>query len=210
MRKILFTLFVIILMSVNVFAQYKSFQFGLKVEPGVNCAILDSDNLYDGKTKMSFNWGFVGNFYFVENYGISTGFNVRYINSEYSYNNNINEFDRIIKNQYLEIPVSLIMRTEAINNLRILGNIGYGAGILLNDNTEDFDVHDNKTSVDRNEFATIRHAFILKLGIEYDIYKSSCLTAAIVYNNNFMNIYDKNISHDVMLNSICIEIGFLF
>lgn len=210
MRRTLLTIAILMALTINTYAQYKPFQFGLKVEPGISWSKLNSDNLYGGKTNMSFNWGFIGNFYFVENYGISTGFNVRYINGEYSFNDSINEYSREIKNQYLEIPISFTMRTEAINNLRIFGSIGYGLGICLNDNVLNFDTQNNNVDIETDGFNKIRHAFILKLGIEYNVYKSSCLTAAVVYNNNFMNIYNPNAVHDVMINNLCLEIGFLF
>ena len=48
--------------------------------------------------------------------------------------------------------------------------------------------------------------------IEYNIYKSSCITAAFVFNNNFANIYkkDNSLEHNIMLNNLCLEIGFMF
>lgn len=217
MKKILLTIVLVITLTVSASAQFKPFQFGLKIEPGVTFPILDSDDIYSGKTKFSFNWGFVGNFYFVENYGFSTGFNIRYINSEYGYDYTphdsiqVGEYNRVIKNQYLEIPISLVMRTESINNLRIFGNIGYGLGFRLDSSKIDYDSSDNEVDILDDSFNKIRHAFIIKLGVEYSVYKSSCLTAAIVYNNNFVNIYDRRYDeHNVMLNNICLEIGFMF
>lgn len=216
MKKILFTIAIVIAMTVNVSAQFKPFQFGLKVEPGVTFPKLNSEDIYSGNNKMSFNWGFIGNFYFVENYGLSTGFNIRYVNSEYSYSYSphdtirANEYNRVIKNQYLEIPISLIMRTEAINNLRIFGDIGYGLGFCLNSSKRDYDALDDEVNILDDNFNKIRHALIIKLGVEYNVYKSSCLTAAIVYNNNFVNIFDKHSGHNVMLNNLCLEIGFIF
>lgn len=211
MRKIILTIAIVIAMTVSVSAQFKPFQFGLKVEPGVAWQKFDSDDLYNGKTEMSFNWGFVGNFYFVENYGLSTGFNIRYINNEYNFKQEGKEYKRSINNQYLEVPITLIMRTESMNDLRIFGNIGYGLGICIEEELKNFDIYDKEViDIASDKFNKIRHAFILKLGIEYDVFKSSCITAAVVYNNNFRNIYGKDASHDVKLNSLCLEIGFLF
>lgn len=210
MKKALFTIVTLIALTINVSAQYKPFQFGLKVESGVAWQKFDSDDLYNGKTKMSFNWGFVGNFYFVENYGLSTGFNVRYVNGEYSFEENEEDYTRTIKNQYLEIPITFMMRTESMNDLRIFGNIGYGLGICINKELKNFDIDDKEVDIESDRFSKLRHAFILKLGVEYDVFKSSCLTFAVVYNNNFRNIYSKNASHDVKLNNLCLEIGFIF
>ena len=208
------TLFVIIAMTINASAQYKPFQFGLKVEPGVGWAKLNSEHLSNNKSKINFNWGFVGNFYFVENYGLSTGFNVKFMNNEYSFTDNRPEANanstitRTIKNQYLEIPLGLTMRTEKIGDLRILGNVGYGMGFLLNTNEKNYDINKEEVLME-TKYNKLRHALIVKLGVEYYVHKASCLTAALVFNNNFANIYKDN-QQDVLLNNMCLEIGFMF
>ncbi|MBO5848979.1 MAG: outer membrane beta-barrel protein [Bacteroidales bacterium] len=212
MKKIFLTFICVILMTISANAQYKSFQFGLNVSPGINITKLNSDFLDNGLNKASFNWGFNGNFYFVENYGISTGFNIKNINGGYSYNDSINgNIKCSISNQYLEIPISMTMRTEKIGKTRIIGNIGYGIGFCLSHNEEHKNI-DNITIKEQPEFSKIRNSLIIKLGIEYNIYKSSCITAAFVFNNNFTNIYKKDnpLEHNVMLNTLCIELGFIF
>ena len=215
MKKILFTIAFVITLTINASAQYKPFQFGLKVEPGIGWAKLNSEHLSNNKIKMNFNWGFVGNFYFVENYGLSTGFNVKFMNYEYSFetstdiNNTLNgTLTRTIKNQYLEIPLGLTMRTEKIGDLRILGNVSYGLGFLLNVNEKNYNSKQEEVIMVTN-YNKIRHALIVKLGVEYYIHKSSCLTAALVFNNNFVNIYE-DAQQDVLLNNLCLEIGFMF
>ena len=212
MKKIFFTLIIVILMAINASAQYKAFQFGLNISPAVNITKPNSDNFNKGTNLLSFNWGFNGNFYFVENYGFSTGFNVRNISGNYNYNDSINgDINCSINNQYLEIPLSLIMRTEKIGKTRIVGNIGYGLGVCLSKSQEHTN-SDNEIIDNEIPFSKIRNAFIIKLGVEYNVYKSSCLTAAFVFNNNFSNIYKNgnSLEHNVMLNNLCLEIGFMF
>lgn len=212
MKKTLLAFIVIIILSFNANAQYKPFQFGLKIAPSINMTKLNCDNISNKTNAFSFNWGFVGNFYFVENYGISTGFNINNIKGGYTYKDNISgDINRTINNQYIEIPFSLIMRTEKIGKTRIIGNVGYGMGILLNSEQKDININNiNKESND--EFSKIRHALIIKLGVEYNIYKSSSLSAALVYNNNFFNIYKQknSLNHDILLNNLSFEIGFMF
>ena len=57
-----------------------------------------------------------------------------------------------------------------------------------------------------------RHALIVKLGVDYHIHKASYLTTSLVFNNNLTNIYKKNdvLKHNVLLNNLCLEIGFMF
>lgn len=212
MKKIILTLFIVIAVTINVSAQYKPFQFGLKIEPGLSVTKPNGDNFSKGSNKLSFSWGFSGNFYFVENYGFSTGFNVRNISGNYTYSDSeIGEIKCSIDNQYLEIPLSLIMRTEKIGEMRIIGNVGYGLGICLNKSQKH--TYGNEELLNKEiPFNKIRNALIIKLGVEYNIHKSSCLTAAFVFNNNFTNIYKNNesLEHNVVLNNLCLEIGFMF
>lgn len=212
MKKILLTFVIFISMAISGFAQYKPFQFGLNISPGINMTKANSENIIETKNNISFNWGFVGNFYFVENYGFSTGFNI--INQKGNYNfidTNDSIFNCKIKNQYIEIPLSLIMRTEKFGDFRIFSNIGYGLGICLNTKEEYHNSLDEEIQIP-SEFKKIRHALILKLGVEYNVYKSSCLTLALKYNDNFANIYKSNNSfqQNIRLNSLCLEIGFIF
>ena len=164
------------------------------------------EGIIETENFMSFNWGFTGNFYFVENYGFSTGFNIMNQKGTYDY---LGVSDTImasqhctIESQYLEIPLSLTMRTERFNDFRIFSNIGYGLGICLNSDGTLFN----------DELRKIRHGLILKLGVEYNVYKSSCLTVSVKYNDNFANIYKKynSLQHNIKLNSLCLEIGFVF
>lgn len=216
MKKTLLTIAFVIVMTISASAQFKPFQFGLKVEPGVNWSKLNSEHLYDSKTSLNFNWGFVGNYYFVENYGFSTGFNVRFMSGEYSFDHTTTtttKIRRTIKNQYLEIPIGLIMRTEKMGDIRIIGNIGYGLGFLLNSKERNYDENDNEKSLDKSSsYSSVRHALIVKLGIEYYVSRSSCITAALVFNNNIANIYSSkdDYKHDVLLNNLGLEIGFMF
>jgi len=210
MKKTLLTIAFIIALAINASAQFKPFQFGLKVEPGIGWAKLNSDHLFDGKTKINFNWGFVGNIYFVENYGLSTGFNIKFMNNEYSFTTlDYNTVTRTIKNQYLEIPIGLTMRTERIGDIRVLGNVSYGLGFILNTNEKNFDETGNELTM-ITSYNKMRHALIVKLGVEYYVHKSSCIVAALVFNNNFANIYGADYQQNVLLNNLSLEIGFMF
>lgn len=212
MKKILLTSAIVILMTINSFAQYKPFQFGLSFSPSVcttksNCDIIDN-----GLTKLSYNWGFKGNFYFVENYGFSTGFSILNLRGGYDYKDKqLGEISSSIKSQYLEIPLTMIMRTEKLGPCRVVGNIGYGMGFLLNSMQENIDKNDNTVDID-NQFSKVRNALIIKAGVEFNVYKSSCLSAYFVYNNNFSNIYKKDnpLEHNVSLNNLSLEIDFVF
>ena len=214
MKKILFTFVITILMTINGFAQYKPFQFGLNIAPSINVTKSNCDIIDKGTCKISYNWGFKGNFYFVENYGFSTGFNILNLKGGYTYQDpKLGKINAEIKNQYLEIPLTMIMRTEKIGKLRVVGNIGYGMGIRLNSLQENTNSKSNPVDVS-NQFSRVRHALIIKIGTEFNVYKSSCVSAYFVYNNNFSNIYKNSYlgksEYNISLNSLSLEIDFVF
>lgn len=211
MKKVFLTIIAVILLSVSAYAQYKPFQFGLNATPGFNFTKINSDNLNDGLNVFSFNWGFKSNFYLVENYGFSTGFNILNAKGGYSYTDSNNELISCkIHNQYLEIPLSMVMRTEKMGELRIFGSVGYGLGICLSSKQENVNPKNELVEVE-GDFKRLRHGLIIKLGTEYNVYKSSCISLALVYNNNFVNIYKRTPQeHDIFLNNLCLEVGFMF
>ena len=101
------------------------------------------------------------------------------------------------------------MRTEKIGDIRILGNVSYGLGFLLNTNEKNFDANGLEVTM-TDDYNKMRHALIVKLGLEYYVHKSSCIVAALGFNNNFANIYGANYEQNVLLNNLCLEIGFMF
>lgn len=215
MKKNILAFVLFIVVTINASAQYKPFQFGLNITPSINTTKINCDNIDELKSKVSYNWGFKGNFYFVENYGFSTGFNILNLRGNYAYNNMtndtiVNTMTCDIRNQYIEIPISMIMRTEKMGKARVIGNVGYGLGFCLNSNQELVDMEGVEIEP-TNVFRTMRHSLIIKLGVEFNVYKSSCLTANVVYNNNFTNVYKDNpLGHNISLNSLGLEIGFMF
>ena len=212
MKKIILTLTIVILMTINGFAQYKPFQFGLNISPSINITKSNCDFIENTGSHMSYNWGLIGNFYFVENYGISTGFSILNLRGAYTYNDpTVGEISSYIKNSYIEIPLSMTMRTEKIGKFRIVGNIGYGLGFRLKSKQIAMDSSSNPVEIN-DQSRLLRHALILKIGTEFNVYKSSCISAHLVYNNNFSNIYKNNNTSEpnISLNSLSLEIGFVF
>ena len=128
-------LFVVIISAPAVArAQYKNFVFGFKAAPGIGWVRTDTKD-YTGGSSITFSWGFVSEFNFSENYCISTGINFVFNNGQITYPDLRNEppsrvtVDRKLRVKYLQIPVTLKMRTEEKNNMRFFGQFGLGTGM---------------------------------------------------------------------------------
>lgn len=213
MIKKLFLVIATLFLTFNLFAQYKPFQFGFRVAPDVGWLKVDSEGLSSKGAKGGMRWGFVADYYFVENYGFSTGFNIISTKGSYKFDYGNHNIKRKFSERYIEIPFLLRMRTDDLGKIRICGEIGYGLGVrmsgkdeLHNENGDEF------YSADYPSFKPIRSSLIISLGFEYNVFESSYLTAALVFDDNFSNLLKDNASqnHDVKANTIALEIGFLF
>lgn len=207
MKKIIFsTAFLLVLCIAQ--AQYKPFQFGFRLSPNINWVKSDAKGISGGDKKLALNWGFLGNFYFIENYGISTGFNVMRFNSTFNYSTETIKNERKIKVNCVEIPILFHMRTDTFaDRWRLYGDVGYGFGILFGNNDEStpelgYDPYDYK----------YRHSFIIGAGVEYRVFKSSVATLGLVYDNNFSDISDakNNSHHQFKIDNFALQLGFLF
>lgn len=211
MRKIIYLMLFFMMLTFNVKAQYKPFQFGLKVAPGFSWIETNTNGLDKASGEFNFNWGFVGDFYFVENYGISTGFDVISLNGSYTFDNTLSDgnWKNDVRLKYLQIPVGLKMRTAKVGDMRIFGHVAYGLGFLLGSDITTY--NGDVKCINDVKCNNLRSALIVKLGIEYQVFGSSCITAALSLNDNFNDVIGKcSFDHDIKCSSINFEIGFLF
>ena len=210
MRKLL--LLIIILSVTETFAQHKPFQFGFK--GGANMAWFSSDEDSYSNQGVNFggSWGFAADIFLMENYSVTTGFDVLYLNGTIKYPDQKpheilgvmipGETARKYKTKYIELPVILTMKTNQIGKVRYFGQIGFGLGFLLSAKAEDsFNANDidMKTSETSNVYEDVRftrESLILGLGAEVPVQGSTYLRFGLKYDNAFVNILKGDNSVD--------------
>lgn len=215
------TLFLLFL-TTTVSAQYKSFQFGFHLSPNLGWMKSKSDNL-DGKgTRMGFDWGFVGEFYIVENYAIATGFNINFINTKYDVGSSIAKIKRELNTQYVEIPIILKMKTNEIGGfLRIYGEVGYGISFLLDAEADDKlyllneKIGSEKHHV-KDQIKNTRSALIIGAGVEVPIGGSTFIYGGLRFNNCFASVLkdqkfeDYRFEQKGISNILALKLGLMF
>ena len=102
-----------------------------------------------------------------------------------------------LKLQYVDIPLSLKLRTNEIGYITYLGQIGFDLGINIGAKTaiEVFDAagntffsaDDEKISDEINLF---RAGLVVGAGAEYNISGNTAIVLGLSYHNGFTNIYD--------------------
>jgi hypothetical protein len=160
----------------------------------------NSDGWEGAGVKAGFDWGFIAEFNFTENHSIATGFNMLFNGGKLKFPATVDGQDGVMTREYflkyIEVPVTLKMRTNDMNGLRIFGRIGLGTAFKLNaKKIDDFDpeVGATTTSIKMNyeETAFIRESLIIGLGTEYELKQGPKLGAELVFNNGFTNILSE-------------------
>ena len=230
MRKI-FTIIIILSVSTT-FAQQKPFQFGFKGSVNMGWFGSDEEGYNNEGVNFGGSWGFAADIFIMDNYSITTGFDVLYLNSTIKYPDQKpheiltvmipGQTTRKYKTKYIELPVILTMKTNQIGKVRYFGQIGFGLGFLLSAKAEDsFNANDidMKTSESSNVYEDVRftrESLIIGLGAEVPVQGSTYLRFGLKYDNAFVNILkgdnslDPNIKNNGKNNFMEVNASFFF
>jgi len=152
--------------------------------------------------QFGFAYGLLGEFFFNNNYGISTNLRVSGFNTEFNYtpqtNNSVISIDRTLHQQYIEIPVTLKMRTNEVGYMKYFAQFGFMPSVQLGTKL-DVDTtykNGNVSSEVKGLNATSNvNLFMLYsvigIGAEYNLGGTTSMVFSITWNNGFTNIWHK-------------------
>jgi hypothetical protein len=215
--------------NIQLMGQQKPFVFGFKAGPTMGWLKPDARGYDSEGLKAGFSWGFIADFFLMENYGIATGFDVVFLNGGLKMPASISEdgetlegtLRRDYKLKYLQIPVTLKMRTREMGIFRIFGQIGLGTNFLLGAKADDNFTPDSGTlrseEVDiYDDITFIRESLIIGAGVEISLGGSTRLITDVIFNNGFMDILkgmnssDPTINNKAIANYLALEVGIVF
>ncbi|MFI5218900.1 MAG: porin family protein [Bacteroidia bacterium] len=220
MKKII--LFWVVLISLNnqLFAQ--KLHFGLGVTPSMAWLHPGSDDIEGDGSKFGFNYGLITEFAITENYAFATGITIDSkggklrTKDEIPFTippdtNLITDFVYYDFNlRYIDVPLTLKMKTNQIGSIRYYGQFGLAPGFLIGAKgtfkggqtliKDDVDVKDDVNN--------INVSLVIGLGLEYNLSGNTNLLVGIVYKNGFSDVIDSSSKANV--NSLGLNIGVLF
>ena len=228
MKKLSFLTVAVICSFCNVYGQSssgsdsKSFHFGLNVTPGLYWLKPNSNNNKGNGSSFGFGYGANLEFYFTQNYGLCTGLEVTSFKGKYTNtvtgNSNSNGDTTTIHSlslEYLQLPIVLKMKTNAIGLIKYFGEVGLGTGVLLK-GTDNYTVtHPNGQSYSENNVKVnsqtnlLRLSLTIGLGLEYNIASSTSLQFSANFDNGFLNV-NKSSDSQVLSKGITLTVGVLF
>lgn len=206
-------------------AQYPPYYFGLKAAPHISWMKPNVDNYVGAGAKVGFAWGFIAEFNFTENHSIATGFNMLFDGGKLKFPakqdgaTGTMTSDYAIK--YIEIPLTLKMRTNDINGMRYFGRIGLGTAFKISAKKTDEFTPDGGSTVsgtkaNYDDVALFREALIVGLGTEFAIKEGPKMGVELTFNNGFTNTLkgkntvDTSVSEKATLNFFELAFSVLF
>jgi hypothetical protein len=221
MKRVLLVLLVALLSVSGVQAQesldYNKIRFGAYVAPTLSwmrpTSTKSDDKMYgveNGGSKMGFQYGFVAEYYFAENYGLVLGaqvnhtggsINAKLIDSAGKKAGWATKANMNYNLQYVEIPVAIKLRTDEISNMRFFGQFGISLGVNIgkkvtydmegydaNMNLVDY-VSDGKEKLSASSGTAISPVLLqmnVGAGLEYPFAPKLSGYVGIFFNNGFL------------------------
>ena len=172
----------------------KKFRLGLEICPNMGWISTDVKGLKSDGSRLGFRFGLLGDVQLGDNanYFFSTGLFLN--NVGFKTSTTVAAHDSIAestskgesKSQYIELPVSIKLKTNEIGYMTYFGQIGFDVGVLT--------AAKSKTSggdfADASDFISpIRVALAVGGGLEYNFSGNTSALIGVKYSNGFTNVY---------------------
>jgi len=181
-------------------------RFTFVLSPQISWIKSDMDRVNNGGSKMGYNFGLLVDYFFGDNYAITSGLTINTTGGKLEYlssgNNTVEERQRY-NLRYIEIPMGLKLRSEDLKRMNIYGR--FGLSPQLNIMAKDND--DNGIS---DEVKLLDLGYHIGGGIEYSVGGKNALVFGLLFNNGFMDITSSSYHDKAILNRLVFEFGFIF
>lgn len=208
-------------------AQMKPFRFGLKIAPQLSWLAPATDDCVNNGSSAAWSWGFVSDITLTDNLFLGSGFNVVYTKGKLKYldmrtPDAVDLAYRDYRLSYLEIPLTIKMKTRKMGDLVYFGQLGLGTAINLSARAEDsykvglMPDGGERTEHDINkEIRFLKESLIIGAGVEYDLPNTLTLFSSVVYNAGFSNVLKgkntyNNDDFSAKPNYIELNVGLIF
>ena len=189
---------------------YYGFRLGLTAHPTVGW-VKPQIGKSNG-VSLGFSYGLLADFNFTQNYSFSTGLTITTINGKTkeistAYTSPPSQLEIPLKYQlqYIEIPLTLKLKTVKIDDIRWYGQFGLSNGFKIRDRRTDHE--DSLFASDGINF--YRSGLIVGAGAEIDVSTNLSLTTGITFNNGFTNIVEVK-NNRIRNHYLGINFGLLF
>ena len=222
MKRVFFFLLVLLMGSFVTFGQ--NLRFGLTATPQFGFPCILASNVRSTGVKVGLSYGLLLDLRIDNNerYAFSTGFlhTLTGMNLDVDIKNAagdsiIRTDSRNLKLQYIEIPLTIRLRTNEIGYITYYGQFGIVPGInvssRLDQESTDPSAEYNFTNEKIKDAGFANLSLHFGLGLEYSVSSSTQLMGGLYYSNGFTNVYKPDDIHDkISLRNIGLRLAVLF
>jgi|TARA_B110000459_G_scaffold201691_2_gene252947 hypothetical protein len=180
-------------------------RFGLQLNPQISWLSPNTKNYSSEGSKLGLNYGLSTEFFLTKNYLFSTGFFISSLGGKFSYqgifvdDNGVNfqsAVEQTYRIKYIEIPLTLKLRTNEIGYMTYYGQFGLKSAVKFK-STSDYTYADINNSPKEEDVNTTGDIFFVNMyltvgaGVEYNISGNTSLMVGLTYNNGFVNQLNK-------------------
>ena len=203
----------------------QSVSFGIHGSPNISWMKPDVKSIENDGVKLGFGYGLMLDRNFSDNYAFSTGLSVRSNTSKIKYNDTIPFVHDGIKGDslpagasvtyklgYIEFPLTLKLKTNEIGYITYFGQFGLSSQFNIKAKGEATKTTTKGEGIDDSDISSeikfLNLALKIGAGIQYSVGGNTYLTAAILYNNGFLDVTKDD--EKVYLKSLALRLGVMF
>jgi len=207
MKKIFVLMSLLFIATADMKAQdEQKLHFGLKASPTLAWLVSDTKGFESDGTKLGFSYGLITEFNFSTHYAFATGVDVTYRGGKSKYSFSPNDSTTAITEsaynlEYIEIPITLKLKTNEIGYLTYFLQFGVAPGINIRSKADvktTTQIGSNVTTVSedavdiKDGINNFNLSMIIGGGVEYTLSGSTVLLIGVTFNNGFLDILDGN------------------
>jgi len=199
----------------------QALMFGIKLTPAFCWFTLDRNDYKSDGVYVGYIYGIMTDFRLAKNYYISSGLEISQRGGKYTSDSlvvdaNTNQKAKgtvTQKLQYLDIPLTLKLKTNEIGYMRYYGTFGFLTGFTLkarqdkdydDEQFEDRDKRDNMS-----DFGAFNFGLLVGAGFEYNFSGNSALSVGLQYHGSFVDVWSDD-NAKINPNYVSLNLGLFF
>ncbi len=217
-----------IALTLPAISQDSGVRFGLTLSPQVSWMSSGDNGLEGNGSYFGFTYGLLMDVLIPTNYAFATGLLVSYDGGKLTYTDDteFNTFPGVVypggtnvdyRIQYIEIPLSMKLRTNQIGYITYFGQFGLQGGIEVRSRADiesySSGVSQTQTKVSFGKDVTPGNfGLLIGGGLEYELTGNTALLLALQFNNGFIDVTDnpKDYKTSSTLSHFRLQLGVYF
>jgi hypothetical protein len=185
------------------FDEDRKFRLGLHFSPSLSWFTVNSGGYSKDGSKIGFAYGLSTEFYLAKNYLFSTGVSLNSVGGKIKYQGVYDvsgvilpsEVKQSIKINYVDIPLTIKLKTNQIGYMSYYGNFGVNMGLRYQSKSDyEYTDFDNVKKSDVNTSSDMKFMninLVVGGGFEYNLSGNTNFMVGLTYNNGFVNVLDS-------------------